>query len=867
MPALKRLYVTIAFALCFAYILTLLAISHVEAADGLVAAYNFDEGTGSSTNDASGNTNTGTLLNAFWSSSGKNGKAILFNGTSSRIDVNDCNSLDLTTNITLEAWVKPTTLPTGFRTILHKERANGDSYALYANHDINRPSGEIFTASSYSEVTGTAKVPVTTWTHLATTYDGTKLRLYVNGALKETTNKTGAIVPSSNPLRIGSSVVWGEFYNGLIDDIRIYNRTLSRAEIQTDMNTPVANNSADPAIVGQWSAPVNTSGLVAQHVNMLSTGKVLIWDGDLPGGAGGLAATILDPVNGALTSVPNNNTNLDCAGHAQLADGRILAIGGATREGVPGVKDVNIFNPANDSWSIGADMNYNRWYPTGTTLANGKVLVLSGNDGCGDESCRISTPELYDPDANTWTQLTSALHEIPLYPLSFLLPNGKLFVAGTYEYPIPSYTLDVATQTWQTIDSREFDGASAVLYNKGKIMKAGKATAPFISSDPSSTATYVIDMNGTSPQWRETASMNSPRSYHVLTLLPDGSTIVTGGGRTQYYADTAQAVKEAEIWDPTAETWTTMAKMTNPRLYHGTALLLPDGRVLVAGSGRLSPNPDQENYEIFSPPYLFKGGRPTVTSAPGTVQPGSQIFVGTPDAATIQTVSAVRVGAMTHSFNADQRYLILPFTQTTGGLNVQAPGNVNEIPPGYYMLFVVNANGVPSIANFIKVPQAADVPVPPSTTLLGNETVESQDNTNAGGSPEAFPFIAAESGMTNTMRIFVSNTNTATKIHVGLYNTSGSNPGSLMTSAVINNPINKAWNTVALPPVSVTAGTKYWIAFMHPPQSGNIQVKVKASSSGDGSQVSSVSNLTTLPATWAPGPNFPTSGSSTYILE
>lgn len=207
--------------------------------------------------------------------------------------------------------------------------------------------------------------------------------------------------------------------------------------------------------------------------------------------------------------------------------------------------------------------------------------------------------------------------------------------------------------------------------------------------------------------------------------------------------------------------------------------------MLVAGSGRLSPNPNQENYEIFSPPYLFKGARPTVSSAPGTVQP----------AATIETVSLVRVGAMTHSFNADQRYLILPFTQTTGGLNVQAPGNVNEIPPGYYMLFVVNANSVPSIATFIKVPQAADS----STTLLGNEAVESQDNTNAGGSPEAFPFIAAKSGMTNTIRIFVSNTNTATEIHVGLYNTSGSNPGSLMTSAVINNPSNNAWNTVALP--------------------------------------------------------------------
>ena len=205
-----------------------------------MGAYGFNEGSGTTVNDSSGNGNYGTATNTTWATAGKNGKALLFNGMNALVTVPDSASLDLTTGMTLEAWVDPSTLTSSWRTVVFKERPGGMLYALYANNgSANRPVGQVFLGNAEQDAPGTSSVPLNAWTHLAATYDGSALRLYVNGALVTTFAVSGSLATTTNPLRIGGNTIWGEYFNGLIDDVRIYNRALTAAEIQSDMATPV----------------------------------------------------------------------------------------------------------------------------------------------------------------------------------------------------------------------------------------------------------------------------------------------------------------------------------------------------------------------------------------------------------------------------------------------------------------------------------------------------------------------------------------------------------------------------------------------------------------------------------------------------
>jgi hypothetical protein len=198
------------------------------------------------------------------------------------------------------------------------------------------------------------------------------------------------------------------------------------------------------------------------------------------------------------------------------------------------------------------------------------------------------------------------------------------------------------------------------MYRPGQILMAGLAADPSATTASVANA-YVIDMTQASPAWRNVAPMAFPRTHHNFTLLPDGNVLVTGGSRNANSDNTNQAVYEAELWSSTSETWSTLARMQTPRQYHSTALLLPDGRVLVAGGGRHGV--DELSAEIYSPPYLFKGPRPVITSAPPTVRLGTANFVETPDAAAIEGVALLRLGSVTHGFSFDQRYVLLGFEQ------------------------------------------------------------------------------------------------------------------------------------------------------------------------------------------------------------
>jgi hypothetical protein len=759
---------------------------------GLVSAYGFNEGTGTVVTDVSGNGNHGTISNATWSASGKYGAALSFNGSTSRIDIPDSPSLDLTTGMTMEAWVRPTTL-SAWRTVLMKEQPAGLVYGLYANSDTNRPSAHV-NLGSETDTRGTAQLALNTWTHLAATCDGSTLRIFVNGVQASSRTLGGSILTSASALRIGGNSIWGEYFAGLIDEVRIYNRALTAAEIQTDMNTVIGNtppppdtippnvsviapadgatvagpvtlsanasdnilvagvqfyvdgspvgseisnppftttwntttatdgfhtitavardgvnnqttsapvgvtvaNSSGSSVSGAWTAPFNWP-IVAINMVVTRRGEVMSWDG--PPSNGGTSAQLWNPSTGAFTPIPNNVTNMFCNAAVALADGRVLAIGGHADFGV-GVRNADIFDPITKLWSFMAPMHYARWYPTATVLPDGRVLTISGSDTC--ETCIVSIPEIYNPISNSWTALTTAPFSVALYPLMFVLPDGRVIEAGATRAAVDTRVLDLNTNTWTVIDPTPQDGHSAVMYELGKIMKSGSSADVNVSTAPSSSTTFTLDMTQPSPRWRQTANMAFPRSYHNLTLLPDGSVLTTGGGSTKDGVNYANSVLAAELWSPQTNTWSTMASMQVGRLYHGTAVLLLDGRVLVAGSGRAGPDP-QYSAEIFSPPYLFKGPRPTISSIPGDATYGSTFFVGTPDAGMITSVTLLRISAATHAFNMDQRFLRLNFSQAAGGLNVVAPANGNVAPPGYYVLYGLNSAGVPSVGAVIRI--------------------------------------------------------------------------------------------------------------------------------------------------------------------
>jgi len=213
-------------------------VSNVVVSGGLVASYAFEEGAGTTVADASGHGNTGTISGATWVTTGKYGKALSFNGTSSLVSVSDVAALHLTTGMTLEAWVQPSSV-TSWRSVMLKETSNGLAYGLYSSNDASRPAGFVHIGQDV-DATGPAAVVVGAWTHLAATYDGAAFKLYVNGTQVTSRALSGSIATSTNPLRIGGNTIWGEYFAGLIDEVRIYSRALSAAEVQADMTTAVS---------------------------------------------------------------------------------------------------------------------------------------------------------------------------------------------------------------------------------------------------------------------------------------------------------------------------------------------------------------------------------------------------------------------------------------------------------------------------------------------------------------------------------------------------------------------------------------------------------------------------------------------------
>ena len=435
-------------------------------------------------------------------------------------------------------------------------------------------------------------------------------------------------------------------------------------------------SAQDPATVGQFSSvmtwpwqgsPCSMSSPQARCYSGPSSARAIIPHSGIHRRTRILAAT-------------QAGANTFCSGHAFLPNGQLLVAGGHIDNWV-GLPNAYTYNPLNDTWTRLPDMNNGRWYPTNTTLPNGDVLVISGT--INSNTLNVE-PQVWQSATASWRNLTTAHLAVPFYPFMFVAPNGKVFCAG------PSQTtryLDVTgTGAWSSVANSNYgtrNWGSAVMYDDGKVLLMGGSPCEFYDEGcttyPTATA-EIIDLNSPTPTWSYTGSMvTGGRKLHNATLLADGKVLVTGGSRgtegpNSYPSNPAYA---SEMWDPATGTWTTMASMTTIRAYHSIALLLPDGRVLSAGGAS-----EGASAEIYSPPYLFHGSRPTITSAPTSVAYGQSFFVGTPDAASISKVTLIALSSVTHGFNMGQRISRPVFSQATGGLNVTAPSNPNNDSAG-----------------------------------------------------------------------------------------------------------------------------------------------------------------------------------------
>ena len=540
------------------------------------------------------------------------------------------------------------------------------------------------------------------------------------------------------------------------------------ADAPSAADEPALRLAGPPDQVGQWEAPVPIP-IFGIHAVVLATGKVMWWS--YPFGSGEprqntAEAWLWDPATGASTRVdppqvpdPDNPgqtvaANIWCSGQALLADGRVLVTGGNLdyEAGGPpndwkGLNKVYTFNPFNETWTEQPSMPHGRWYPSQVLQPDGRMVIMDGYDESGSAE-KNKTIELFtpSPDMNgVGTLATISTRGQPgqpsdqgeLYPRNFLMPSGRTLVAGPDPFdswyynqvgPAPGNAF-----SWGGVpnfsDSRLW---STSVLEPGGPAGSGKVTiiggTPFGGGTQSSAET--IDDANLGLGWQPAPALNIGRSHHNTVLLPDGSKATVGGGTgtgAQGLYTYTDVQRQIELYDPASGSWSLGAAQAEGRAYHSTAVLLPDGRVLSAGDN-FNGTPGQpggdrtDTAEIYRPPYLFKGARPAISSAPASVAWGDSFGINSPDPVTRAVLMAP--AATTHGYDMNQRHVELALTNTVAGtgIDVVSPPNARVAPPGYYMLFLLNAQGVPSVSRWVRLdPSAPDRPPigggPPPRTL------------------------------------------------------------------------------------------------------------------------------------------------------
>jgi hypothetical protein len=542
---------------------------------------------------------------------------------------------------------------------------------------------------------------------------------------------------------------------------------------------------SSPQLVGQWTTLPYLMPINPIHLNLLRTGNILV-----------TAGSENDPENEGISSKAavwwlgsNDFTIWDnlpwdifCNGAAAMSDGRIFIFGGTTQyDPFYGDNRATIFDPAMPTYypfSEVQTMADGRWYGSATVLADGRIMAFSGDDGDGDIN---QTVEIYALSKSTqgWTAPVTAPFTPPLYPWDFLLPNGNVFYAGNgwggwaYENGSQVYNsqiFNVSTQKWSA-SAPSYYGyprtyGSAVLlpllpsnnYAASVMDMGGEGPQ---GAGGSSTA-EVINLSAANPAWQPAGNMPSGgRQQMNSVLFPNGQVLALGG--SQVNEDPNTATYGADLYNPTTGTWTQGPPEAYARLYHNSAVLLPDGCVIVVGSNPVRGTFEQ-HIEIYTPPWLFDSNgnwipwanRPQINSAPAKIGYAGTFQVQTPNAAgtnlpDVASVVLVRPASDTHAFNFEQRVVGLKFTLSSGTLTVTGPPNSNVAPPGYYMLFILSSEGVTSIASFLQVStNPTDVPPKGTITTPTQQDTASDptDVTIQAGQSVSFTGSATSSGGT-----------------------------------------------------------------------------------------------------------------------
>ncbi|HEY4739417.1 MAG TPA: galactose oxidase-like domain-containing protein [Candidatus Acidoferrales bacterium] len=508
---------------------------------------------------------------------------------------------------------------------------------------------------------------------------------------------------------------------------------------------------AQANVTGTWQTLTTTMPINPVHVALMHTGKVLVvsGSGNYPPDTDYTAA-IWDPANDTVTTMPIT-WDMFCNGMVVMPDGRPFVMGGTLQyDPFYGQQKTSAFDPITETFADQQSMADGRWYPTSTVLADGRVMVFSGLGLTGNTN---TTVEFFTLGAG-WSVPYTAPWTPPLYPRMHVLPDGNVFYSG----PTTSSSLfNPLTQTWtMNIANTQYSGTRT--YGSSVLMPLTPANGfkprvmIFGGGNPATDTTEIIDLSVATPAWTYGVPMSQARIEMNTTILPSGQILATGGSINDEDATTESL--NADIYDPDTGARTSAGANSFARLYHSNSLLLPDATVLLLGS-----NPERGTYEpymeIYTPAYLYNSdgthaSRPRITNVSSSVLGYNTSFtIHSPFANHIASVVLIRAGTPTHSFDMDQRMVGLSFTLEDGKLNVMSPANGNLAPPGYYLLFILNSSGVPSVAKFVQLmtnpgkPPTGTITSPSSniTVAVGQSLSFAGTGTSSAGSIAGYDWV------------------------------------------------------------------------------------------------------------------------------